>query len=834
MPKESALKNIASERAVLAGIFSHGIDCFIDVEMLIDEDTFTLDHNKVLFKCVEDAVKKSEKIGFTEILSSAKSLGLSEYIERQDVMQHVNGVINTPIDIENVRLHAAKIRRLQFARNVQNELRDIYRGLDDISGDESITEILSIAEKPIQDICMSYTREDNNTPTKLGDSLEEYIEHVKNNKSQSIGLSTGFSIYDKAIGGGLRRKCVDLIAARPKALRDGSLVYKSTGPVKIEDVMVGDKVLHPTKGETTVTEVWPHKGVDIYRISFKDGDFVDCCEDHIWHVNLMYGGQKEQLKTTKELIDDITYGNQGRSKWSVPLPDPVEFEQQDVTIDPYALGVLLGDGSVGNNTCVYHTADEEIHTYMSSYAESLGLDVKIDSHVEGNKCTAYRINSFQYQLRESGIFGHNCYSKFVPKKYIYNTQEVRLAVLAGLLDTDGDCTIDRKTNKSRTRFGSVSLQLCEDVKEIVQSLGGLCSINKCSTKCNGKSFQSYRCEIRLPEGVNPFRLKRKKDAFTKRTNSLTKRVISSIEKVGNDNARCLTLSENDGLFMTDNYVVTHNTGKSLLADEVAMHVSKELKTPVLMLDTEMGKEDHWNRILANISGVEINDIATGAFADDPDKIDKVNQAVQEINDIPYEYISIAGKPFEETISIARRWILKNVGYDENGRLNDCLIIYDYLKLMSAASISSNLAEFQVLGFQITQLHNFCVEHDVACLAFVQLNRDGETKESTDVVSGSDRLVWLCTSFSIFKNKTEDEKAADGILNGDKKLIPIVSRHGPGMEDEGYICLKMDGEFARVTELGTIREINKNAKDEHKGIPDAEDASAEDEADDPNF
>src|SRR6056300_689453 len=118
MPKESALKNIASERAVLAGIFSHGIDCFIDVEMLIDEDTFTLDHNKVLFKCVEDAVKKSEKIGFTEILSSAKGLGLSEYIERQDVMQHVNGVINTPIDIENVRLHAAKIRRLQFARNV--------------------------------------------------------------------------------------------------------------------------------------------------------------------------------------------------------------------------------------------------------------------------------------------------------------------------------------------------------------------------------------------------------------------------------------------------------------------------------------------------------------------------------------------------------------------------------------------------------------------------------------------------------------------------------------------------------------------------------------------
>ena len=178
--------------------------------------------------------------------------------------------------------------------------------------------------------------------------------------------------------------------------------------------------------------------------------------------------------------------------------------------------------------------------------------------------------------------------------------------------------------------------------------------------------------------------------------------------------------------------------------------------------------------------------------------------------------------------------MKKVGYDETGRLHDCVIIYDYLKLMSSASINNNLAEFQVLGFQITSLHNFCVENDCPCLSFVQLNRDGITKESTDVVSGSDRLVWLCTSFSIFKDKTDEEKVTDGINNGNKKLIPIVSRHGPGMEDEGYICLQMDGQFAKIKEVGTIREIKSNANNNQQGFANSEDADLEEETSEEDF
>ena len=249
-------------------------------------------------------------------------------------------------------------------------------------------------------------------------------------------------------------------------------------------------------------------------------------------------------------------------------------------------------------------------------------------------------------------------------------------------------------------------------------------------------------------------------------------------------------------------------GKSVFADNVALNVSST-GVPVLVLDTEMSKEDHLNRIIANISGIPINEIATGQFVDDPDKAEKVREAVSQIESIPYSYISVAGKPFENIMNLIRRWIVQEVKTDESGKTNDCVIIYDYLKLMSSSSITNNIQEYQALGFQITSLHNLCVKLDIPCLSFVQLNRDGITKESTDAVSGSDRLVWLCTSFSIFKAKSAEEMAEDGPNAGNRKLVPIVSRHGAGLDDGDYINMQMQGAHAKLLELRTRNEF-KNA------------------------
>ena len=259
------------------------------------------------------------------------------------------------------------------------------------------------------------------------------------------------------------------------------------------------------------------------------------------------------------------------------------------------------------------------------------------------------------------------------------------------------------------------------------------------------------------------------------------------------------------------------TGKTLLSDNIGMHIASELNIPVLNLDTEMTADDHKHRSLAMLSEVAINDIETGAFSESADKKDKVYKAAEKLTDMPYYHKSIGGMAFEEQLSVIRRWLAKEVGMNDDGTAKECVIIYDYLKLMTSDSISNSLAEFQVLGFMMTGLHNFALKYKVPVLSFIQLNRDGISRESTDAASGSDRIVWLCSNFTIFKRKSDEEIAEDGIGNGNRKLVPIVSRHGGGLDDGDYINMHMKGYCGKIVEGKTSSELRNSREESDEGF-----------------
>ncbi len=476
LPKNSDKKEIvdfAAERAVLCGLAQYGIDCFLEVDF-VDSDFFTDTLNQAIFSCLKEVALSGNKIELASILSKASELGFYHLLSNADEIAFIRSLFNFPVSRQNVIPFAVKLAKLKLARDLRKTISLCDKNLSEISGDESINELLAKVEGPILDIIFKTYRTDQNKPIILGEDIEEYINHLMENPTDMLGISTGFAEFDRCIGGGCRRGGVTLIGARPK------------------------------------------------------------------------------------------------------------------------------------------------------------------------------------------------------------------------------------------------------------------------------------------------------------------------------------------------------TGKSLFADAVALHAAGKLKIPVLMLDTEMGRDDHYNRILANLGDVPLDILTTGKFAESDVQTNKVREAGARIKDIPYHYLSIAGESFESILSSMRKWIYQYVGFDENGKTKDCLIIYDYLKLMSADSIE-DMQEYQALGFLITQLHNFCVKFDVPCLSFVQLNRDGVTKESSDVASGSDRLVWLCTSFTIFKTKSAEEQAED-IENGckksyNRKLVPIVARHGGCLEDGDYINVRMDGACARLTEGPTRNELNTRKADD---------------------
>lgn len=221
-------------------------------------------------------------------------------------------------------------------------------------------------------------------------------------------------------------------------------------------------------------------------------------------------------------------------------------------------------------------------------------------------------------------------------------------------------------------------------------------------------------------------------------------------------------------------------GKSTFCLNVAKNLSKK-GIPVLYLDTEMKKEVQAVKLISLLSKVSLNEIETGEFASRENLSVAVSDTLKDISGLPISHVNASGKKPSELLSIMRRWLNSVVGKDENGRTNDCLIILDYLKTMDVGDLG-NMQEYQYLGDIITKLHNFSIKYDLPVLSTVQLNRDGISREDGGVVSGSDRILWLCSSLAFLKKKTDEDVAAgDPLSNGDRKLIVIDTRYGGGMD-----------------------------------------------------
>lgn len=262
-------------------------------------------------------------------------------------------------------------------------------------------------------------------------------------------------------------------------------------------------------------------------------------------------------------------------------------------------------------------------------------------------------------------------------------------------------------------------------------------------------------------------------------------------------------------------------GKSFFCLNVARNLAKA-GVPVLYLDTELSHTMQMTRLAALVSGVEINRIETGMFSTDPEQENAVYAAEDYVTQLPLTHCSIAGQSIKPILSIVRRWLTKEVKFGDTGKANPCCVIYDYIKLMDSSDLKSNLAEFQLLGFLLTEMHNFALKHDIPILAAVQLNRSGGDQEDGRAMAQSDRILWLCSSFAILKKKSHEELNVDPKENGDRKLVVTDTRFGTGMEPGDYLNLKTDFSRASIKEgpmASQVSAVPHNQKtSKHKKTP----------------
>jgi len=239
-------------------------------------------------------------------------------------------------------------------------------------------------------------------------------------------------------------------------------------------------------------------------------------------------------------------------------------------------------------------------------------------------------------------------------------------------------------------------------------------------------------------------------------------------------------------------------GKSFFCLNVANNVAK-YGVPVLYLDTELPRKWQMMRLASLLSKVSLNRIETGQFSELQEERIAVYDTKEAIDNLPLTHCSVAGQSIRGILSIVRRWLAKNVGFTPSGKAKPCVVIYDYLKLMDQSDVKNNLAEYQLLGFLLTEMHNFALKYDLPILATVQLNRDGGDREEGNVISGSDRILWLASSFTILKKKSQEELNEDPPSNGDRKLVITDTRFGKGMHPGDYINVKSDFSIAQMLE-----------------------------------
>ena len=373
-------------------------------------------------------------------------------------------------------------------------------------------------------------------------------------------------------------------------------VLMPSGFRAIGSLQVGDLVIGSNGEPTPVLGVYPQGPRAVYRVSTQDGASTLACGEHLWTVATPEDKRRARTRvvTTEDMIGRLRRGYIRR--YEIPMMAPAKQVRSDIPMDPYAMGLLLGDGCLtATTTPAFATKDPELVDALASALDELGIDLVQKSTYDwtlrrrGGSRGGLRIaNPVNAVMRELGLAGSRSATMFVPRCYLANTVEVRLALLQGLLDTDGG-PVTQLGRTCRVQYTTTSPQLADDVTYLVRSLGGTVyrsvrsALGRIPGLANGRPVgyrhDAHILDIRLPSGLAPFRLARKMALYDRTGGGRPMRFIDAIEPVGVQETLCIRVAAPDSLYVTDDFLVTHNTLNDafIILDEAQNTTPEQMK-----------------------------------------------------------------------------------------------------------------------------------------------------------------------------------------------------------------------------------------------------------------
>ncbi|CAN7364414.1 replicative DNA helicase [Trinickia sp. LjRoot230] len=738
--------SIEAEQSVLGGLLLDNAAWDRIADFLSQGDFYRYDH-RVIYEHIGRLISTTRPADVVTVYEALTSSGKAEDVGG---LAYLNALAQNTPSAANIRRYAEIVRDRAVLRRLVSVADEISADAFNPQGKE-VRQLLDEAESKVFSIAEDGARGTQGF-LEIGPLLTQVVERIDTlyhtaNPSDVTGTPTGFADLDRMTSGMHGGELI-IVAGRPsmgKAQPLDARVKTLGGWKPMGELEVGDALASVDGAPSIVTGIYPQGERQVYRVRFSDGRSAECCDEHLWRVHAPEWPQPRVISTgeIRALLAQQRY--QGRL-W-IDMPSGDFGRSEALPIDPWMLGALVGgDGGAAVNR---HETPARIRARVTRTVEL--------EHVAATGQPESLIKPLEPSLTQLiALTGAGC-DAFIPRIYLDAEKSVRLDVLRGLLDAGGRIDAD-----GRVRFSTPSAKLARDVCELVRSLGGWCSVAE-----NGTAAESaYQCAISHPNPQSLFLFKGKTACSPQALTHKQSLTIAAIEPTRRAPTQCISVSHPLRLYITDDYVVTHNTAFSM---NIGEYVAVEYGLPVAVFSMEMPGTQLVMRMLGSVGRLDQHRMRTGRLTDED--WPKLTHAVQKMSEAQLFIDETGGLNPMELRSRARRLAR------QCGKLG--LIIVDYLQLMSGSSTGENRAtEISEIS---RSLKGLAKELDVPVIALSQLNRSleqrpnkrpvmSDLRESGAIEQDADVILFIYRD-EVYNPDSQDKGTAE-IIIGKQRNGPI--------------------------------------------------------------
>ena len=712
--------SLEAEQSVLGGLMLDN-DAADRIGDVVNADDFYSDAHRIVYRHITQLITDGKP---ADVVTVSEALASTQKLDYVGGLAYLGALAQNVPTAANIRHYANIVRERSILRQLAATATEIAESAFNPLG-RNAKMVLDEAEAKVLHIAEQGSRGSQNFQLigKLLASVVERIELLYNRDDPSdvTGVPTGFADLDRMTSGFQPGDLV-VVAGRPsmgKAQPLDARVRTLNGWRAMGALRVGDALASVDGAPSFVNGVFPQGERQVYRVSFSDGRSCECCAEHLWRVHFRQWREPRVLRTDK--IAAMLLRQRYPNRLWIDMASGVFGNAEELPVDPWVLGALLGDGNFTGTTARFSTAADAMRQRLAERLDATlelayagGVDSRIvqcrRGHQRGVSGTA--ANCLTVALKALGLWGSPSHEKFIPPAYLDASREQRLDLLRGLLDTDS--WVERW---GTVRYTTTSSRLADDVVELVRSLGGWCSVRSKQSHFGYKGERragraSFTCTIHHADPKSLFLLSEKQARALAAPARFKRPTFSSIEPTRICATQCISVTHPSQLYITDDYVVTHNTA---LALNIGENVALNTGMPVAVFSMEMGATQLAMRLIGSVGKLDQHKLRTGRLQSDD--WDKLSAALGRLNEAPILIDETPALNAIEVRSRARR-LMK-----QYGKLG--LVIVDYLQLMQATTQGENRAtEISEISRSMKSLAK---ELSVPVVALSQLNRSLEQR-----------------------------------------------------------------------------------------------------------